>query len=533
VSIGKRIANRDLARMAGNTVKGVAGSSPDLPHDLTASQLAAIIATLSGDPLKFLAGDGVFRTPSGGGGSITAIANVGAAGTGVYDGLTGTTANLRKLNAASSKITVVLNSQQIDFDVAPANLIDGVSLEVNAGVIRRAAITGDVAIAAGANTSVIGANKVVDTMIRQSGALAVVGRSANSTGNVADISASAASGAVLRESGSALGFGTLATAALGANIVTNAKLAQMVTGTVKGNVSGSTADPSDVTLAQLLAALGSSYYGDGSDGVGHITGNTTLTRDMYYTTLLIDTGITLTTGNFRIHCTGTLTNNGTIELDGASTTTNSAGTFRGAGGSYAVAASGGNGSNGGAGGAGGSITGGTTSGAIGGDGGAGGGAGANAGGAAGTAGRPSASMGGYRAVPRIFNSVLNGISGNTAGASLPLRPGAGGGGGASAGGGGVGGGGGSGAGWVVIAAPTVDNTSGSIHANGGNGANGTSSGAGAAGGGAGGGGGVVVVATGNLIGTTPTASGGTHGTAVNGGVAGGDGSAGLVLVTPP
>ncbi len=47
------------------------------------------------------------------------------------------------------------------------------------------------------------------TNSRQGGALTVVGRSANSAGNVADIAATAASGAVLRESGSTIGFGTI------------------------------------------------------------------------------------------------------------------------------------------------------------------------------------------------------------------------------------------------------------------------------------------------------------------------------------
>lgn len=40
------------------------------------------------------------------------------------------------------------------------------------------------------------------------------------------------------------------------NAVTNSQMAQMATGTVKANVTGSTADPSDVTLAAFLTALG-------------------------------------------------------------------------------------------------------------------------------------------------------------------------------------------------------------------------------------------------------------------------------------
>ena len=62
-------------------------------------------------------------------------------------------------------------------------------------------------------------NAISNAKLRNSGALSVIGRSANSTGDPADISATAASGAVLRESGSVLGFGTVATAGLAANSV--------------------------------------------------------------------------------------------------------------------------------------------------------------------------------------------------------------------------------------------------------------------------------------------------------------------------
>jgi hypothetical protein len=60
------------------------------------------------------------------------------------------------------------------------------------GVLNAAsfpALSGDVTTSSGSLTTAIGSNKVLDGMIRQSGALAVIGRSANSAGNVADISA--------------------------------------------------------------------------------------------------------------------------------------------------------------------------------------------------------------------------------------------------------------------------------------------------------------------------------------------------------
>lgn len=53
-------------------------------------------------------------------------------------------------------------------------------------------------------------------------------------------------------------------------------------------------------------------FGDSSDGAATISGNTSLSRDMFYTNLTIDSGVTLDCAGFRVHCSGTLTVNGTI-----------------------------------------------------------------------------------------------------------------------------------------------------------------------------------------------------------------------------
>lgn len=102
----------------------------------------------------------------------------------------------------------------------------------------------------------IGANVVGNAEIRQSAALSVVGRGANSTGNVADISATAASGAVLRESGSTIGFGTIGSAGIAANAVdtsqinnnavTDAKLRDSAAVSVIGRSANSSGDPADI-----------------------------------------------------------------------------------------------------------------------------------------------------------------------------------------------------------------------------------------------------------------------------------------------
>lgn len=55
-------------------------------------------------------------------GETNTASNVGAAGTGVYDGKSGVDLQFRKLNAASSKLSVTLNGQQLDLDVVPGNI---------------------------------------------------------------------------------------------------------------------------------------------------------------------------------------------------------------------------------------------------------------------------------------------------------------------------------------------------------------------------------------------------------------------------
>lgn len=116
------------------------------------------------------------------------------------------------------------------------------------------ALSGDITMDADGVTA-IGANKVTDGMLRQSGALSLIGRSANSTGNVADISAVSGSGCAYREASNVIGCGELATAALGANIVTNAKLAQMANGTTKCRTTAGTGNTEDCTASQMRSLL--------------------------------------------------------------------------------------------------------------------------------------------------------------------------------------------------------------------------------------------------------------------------------------
>ena len=113
---------------------------------------------------------------------------------------------------------------------------------------------GDITVSGGATVWTIDADAVGDAKIRNSIANSVIGRAANTTGDPADIAATA-DGQVLRLSGTTLGFGTVGTAGLGAAVVGNGKLATMVNGTIKARVTAGTGTPDDATGTQITALL--------------------------------------------------------------------------------------------------------------------------------------------------------------------------------------------------------------------------------------------------------------------------------------
>lgn len=77
-----------------------------------------------------------------------------------------------------------------------------------AGGIQRSALTGDVTASAGSNATTIANNAVSDAKLRDSAGVSVIGRSANSTGDPADIAAGA-DGDVLRRAAGTVGFGSI------------------------------------------------------------------------------------------------------------------------------------------------------------------------------------------------------------------------------------------------------------------------------------------------------------------------------------
>jgi hypothetical protein len=142
-------------------------------------------------------------------------------------------------------------------------------LAFSGGNLSRAAFSGgDVTGAADSATLTIGSNKVTVGMLAQLAALSLLGRSANSTGNVAAISATAATDAVLRESGSTIGFGTITTGGIANAAVTNAKIANLGALAVTGRSANSSGVGADI---QATAATGAVLRESGSTiGFGSI-----------------------------------------------------------------------------------------------------------------------------------------------------------------------------------------------------------------------------------------------------------------------
>ena len=97
----------------------------------------------------------------------------------------------------------------------------------------------------------ITANVVSNTHLRTSVALSVIGRSANSTGNVADISAGT-DGYVLRRSGTSLGFGQVVAAGITDATITYAKLQNITSQTLLGRYALTAGVGQEITIGTGL-----------------------------------------------------------------------------------------------------------------------------------------------------------------------------------------------------------------------------------------------------------------------------------------
>lgn len=259
----------DVTATAGSGTTTIANSAVTLAKmaNLATDSLIGRDTTGPGAPESLSVGGGIEFTGAGGiqrsalTGDVTASAGSG-------------TTTIATAAVTLAKMADLATDRLIGRDTAltgvPEALTVGGGIEfTGAGGIQRSALTGDVTASAGSGTTAIAAGAIIDADVNASAAIAfsklengsalsVVARSANSAGAVASLAASAASGQVLRESGSTIGWGTIATAGIAANAVTDAVLRQGAATTVIGRSANSTGNVADIAASADGQVLGRS-----------------------------------------------------------------------------------------------------------------------------------------------------------------------------------------------------------------------------------------------------------------------------------
>lgn len=150
-----------------------------------------------------------------------------------------------------------------------------ISATANSGAVLRENGSGTLGFGTVGTAGLTDAN-VTYAKIQNVAALSVFGRSASASGVGADISATAASGAVLRESGNTISFGTITTAGIGNSQITYAKIQNVAALSVFGNATNASAVGADITASadgQVLLRSGTTLaFGKvAAGGLGIVT----------------------------------------------------------------------------------------------------------------------------------------------------------------------------------------------------------------------------------------------------------------------
>jgi hypothetical protein len=170
--------------------------------------------------------------------------------------------------AMASPGAPVAGKGRIYFDSTSLNLAaKNTSGVVNHGVQTRAAVASNwIRSIADDGSSTISQPDFTDisgsialSQLGSGTALSVLGQPANSSGTRSDIAATAGSGFALRESGSTIGWGTLATAAYGANTVTYPKIQNVTGNTLLGRGSGGGGQVQELSVSGAASFTASTF----------------------------------------------------------------------------------------------------------------------------------------------------------------------------------------------------------------------------------------------------------------------------------
>lgn len=228
-----------------------------LTGDVTATGPGSVAATIAANAVS----NAKFRQSV----ALSLVGNSTNATANVADIVAGTDHFVLVRAGTALAFALLLNSNidpaaAIDFSKLAALTAANILVGSAGNVATSVAMSGDITIG---NTGVtaIGVNKVLNTMLRQGAALSIIGRSANSLGDVADISAGT-DFFVLRRSGTSLAFGLLVAGNLDpAAAIAFSQLAALTSGNIlvgsSGNVPTSVAMSGDITISNLgVVAIG-------------------------------------------------------------------------------------------------------------------------------------------------------------------------------------------------------------------------------------------------------------------------------------
>ena len=209
-------------------------------HDDTAGEIAAIAlkaVPVSADVL-IIEDSGaanakkritVGSLPTGGGGEANTASNVNVGGVGVFKQKSGVDLEFRGVNAASSKLTVVLDAANNEIDIDAADATDS-----QAGAIELAT-QGEVDTGTDTSRAIVPATLAGSVL-------------------AADVATNNAKISNANHTGDVTGATVLTIAA---DAVTNAMLADVATSTIKGRITALTGDPEDLSGTQATTLLDS------------------------------------------------------------------------------------------------------------------------------------------------------------------------------------------------------------------------------------------------------------------------------------